>query len=139
MTTTSWRCPKCATSTLVEMRTPDHVVLDFCEACNGLWFDASELADYLGLSRDLMELDAVRDQAAPTTLDCPKCPGALLELPFSADADLLIDFCPDCHGTFFDFREVAQAQGIAAGQEASGARLRVIQQRFFQKGFGTRS
>ena len=38
----------------------DQVTLDFCGACNGLWFDANELAEYLGLSRDLMEFDAVR-------------------------------------------------------------------------------
>lgn len=131
----SANCPKCRAPTMIEMKTPDHVTLDFCEQCNGLWFDANELAEYLGISRDLMELDTVRDQARPTELACPRCPTTLVEMPFSADADLLIEYCTDCHGTFFDFREAAVAQGIAANQESSAARLSVIKQRFFSKGF----
>ena len=130
-------CPKCPSSAMVEMKTSDHVTLDFCESCNGLWFDQDELADYLGLTRDLVDLAAVKPQAKPTDLSCPKCSTKLLEMPFSTHTDLLIDWCEACGGTFFDFREVAEAQNVAADLEASDVRLRVIQQRFFKKGFGT--
>ena len=32
------------------------------------------------------------------------------ELPFSTQSDMLIDRCPQCGGTFWDFREVAKAR-----------------------------
>ncbi|MBT6275752.1 MAG: zf-TFIIB domain-containing protein [Chromatiales bacterium] len=137
MSTEPLTCPKCQKPSMVEMKTPDHVALDFCENCNGLWFDQSELADYLGLSKDLTHFDAVKDQAKPTGLQCPKCPSSLVEMPFSTLSDLLIDYCPACAGTYFDFREAGQAQTIAADLESSSDRLRIIKQRFFQKGFGT--
>lgn len=128
-------CPKCKTARFVEMKTPDHVSLDFCENCNGLWFDENELAEYLGLTRDLMEFDDVRSSAKATDLACPKCENALVEMPFSSGSDLLIDYCPGCRGTFFDFREAAQAQSLAAGQQSSRERLSIIKRRFFSKGF----
>ena len=136
MSTDAIICPKCPEANMVEMKTSDHVTLDFCEACNGLWFDANELAEYLGLSRDLMEFDAVKGSAKATELACPKCRSQLFEIPFSAQSDLLIDLCPQCGGTFFDFREAAQAQALAASQQSAGERLSVIKQRFFKKGFG---
>lgn len=137
MSTEPGKCPKCKTSAMVEMNTPDHVTLDFCEDCNGLWFDSSELAEYLGLTKDLLDFEAVRPQARETDLACPKCAGGLLEMPFTTQAELLIDYCPACEGTFFDFREAAQAQTIAADLESASVRLKVIKQRFFSKGFGT--
>jgi Zn-finger nucleic acid-binding protein len=133
----SYHCPKCHGQAMVEMRTSDHVDLDFCESCNGLWFDRDELADYLGLSRDLVEYEHVKGASAATELDCPKCHAALHELPFSTKSDLLIDRCGSCGGTFFDFREVAQAQLVAADLESPKQRLSVIKKRFFEKGFGT--
>ena len=47
---------------------------------------------------------------------------------------MLIDLCPQCGGTFWDFREVAQAQALAANQQSAGERLSLIKQRFFKKG-----
>ncbi len=132
----SHQCPKCHGQSLVEMRTSDHVDLDFCESCNGLWFDRDELADYLGLSKDMVEFDKVRQHAAETNLKCPTCDSHLHELPFSTKSDLLIDRCDQCGGTFFDFREVAHAQTVAADLESSDTRLRLIKQRFLEKGFG---
>ncbi|MEM7406988.1 MAG: zf-TFIIB domain-containing protein [Pseudomonadota bacterium] len=129
-------CPKCEATELVEMRTSDHITLDFCDACGGMWFDANELADFLGLTVDFVQMDKVRDSAKPTALACPKCPGELVEMPFAAESELLVDWCPACRGTFFDFREAGEAQALAATLESSQARLKVIQQRFFQKGFG---
>lgn len=126
MSASSVKCPKCKTASFVVMKTSDHVPLDFCEECCGLWFDPDELAEFLGLSRDLMEFDKVQSQAQPTGLDCPKCPTKLVEIPFSAGADLLIDYCPGCKGTFFDFREAGQAQLLAADQESSRDRLTII-------------
>lgn len=130
-------CPKCTDSPMIEMKTSDHVTLDFCENCNGLWFDRDELAEYLGLTQDLVDFAAVQGRATATELACPKCSTGLLEMPFSSHTDLLIDWCKACGGTFFDFREVAQAQSVAADLESSGVRLKIIQERFFKKGFGT--
>ena len=132
-------CPKCTTTTMIEMKTSDHVTLDFCEQCNGLWFDRDELADYLGLTSDIVEFDAVKDQAKATELVCPKCSKQLVELPFSSHTDLLIELCSGCHGIFFDFREVGEAQIVAADLESSSVRLKVIKQRFFQKGFDSKT
>ncbi|MGB0752144.1 MAG: zf-TFIIB domain-containing protein [Gammaproteobacteria bacterium] len=136
MSTDAVVCPKCPGSNMLEMKTSDHVALDFCGACNGLWFDANELAEYLGLSHDLMEFDAVKSAATATDLACPKCNSILFEIPFSTQSDMLIDLCPQCGGTFWDFREVASAQALAANQQSAAERLSLIKQRFFKKGFG---
>ena len=130
-------CPKCTSSSMIEMKTSDHETLDFCESCNGLWFDRDELTDYLGLTQDLVDFASVKSQSKSTDLTCPKCNKSLLEMPFSTQTDLMIDWCEGCGGTFFDFREVAEAQSVAADLESSSVRLKVIQERFYKKGFGT--
>ena len=120
-------------SSTVEMKTSDHVTLDFCESCSGKWFDRNELAEYLGLTRDLVDFPNLESQAKSTALACPKCSTGLLEMPFSVQSDLLIDWCEDCGGTFSDFREVDKAQSVAADLESSSVWLKVIQERFFKK------
>ena len=57
-----------------------------------------------------------------TDLACPKCNSRLFELPFSTQSDMLIDLCPQCGGTFWDFREVAK-WALAANQQSAGERL----------------
>ena len=83
-----------------------------------------------------MEFDAVKGAAAATDLACLNATRDSFELPFSTQSDMLIDLCPQCGGTFWDFREVAQAQVLAANQQSAGERLSLIKQRFFEKGFG---
>ena len=105
----------------------------FCESCSGAWFDRNELAEYLGLTRDLVDFPNLESQAKSAALACPKCSTALFEMLFSVQPDSLIDWCEGCGGTFSNFSEVAKAQSVAADLESSSVWLKVIQERFFKK------
>ena len=106
-------CPKCGDE-LHEMSTPELVEVDFCSGCKGIFFDAGEASLWFEMAEDLPDLDRSRSEARPTGLRCPRCGGALSELPYHADADVLLDRCDGCRGLWFDAGEVPKVEAIAA-------------------------
>ena len=107
------QCPKCQ-STMHAMDTHEAVELDFCSGCKGIWFDAREASAYFEMADDLPQLKAALEGATQTDLACPRCNFALNEVRFHRDFDVMIDFCMQCGGLFFDKGEVPAVEKIAA-------------------------
>lgn len=118
------QCPKCA-GAATDFRTSEGVVVNFCGDCHGLWFDQGELALYCETQRDLPALETLLPQAHATVYACPRCADTrLVELPYFAGDDLLIDWCPGCRGAWLDAREIMKVETLAARYEDHTVRLR---------------
>jgi Zn-finger nucleic acid-binding protein len=128
-------CPKCKKESLSYFNTSEGVVLDFCGECSGIWFDKDELANYIELSQDIPELKEMKAQATPTDLVCPKCRGALEELPFSSKTEILVDRCTGCGGIFFDAGEIVQAEKASAVLENLQDRLKKVTKHLADEGY----
>lgn len=130
------KCPKCA-AVAPPFATKEGVEMNFCRGCKGLWFDKGELALYCEAADDVHELEASLPTARETAYACTKCPGGvkLRELPYHPKEELLVDWCPTCHGAFLDAKELWHAERITARYEKQAVRLRRALERLAQDGY----
>ncbi len=108
------KCPKCGGDRFEAIDTAEGVELDFCADCGGVLFDAREVAEYFELDRDIPDLKAVKDKAAWSGIECPKCEGRWAELPYRDGDDLLIDLCTTCGVIWLDKGEFPKLEALAA-------------------------
>lgn len=107
-------CPKCRNA--MHEISFEGVVLDFCDSCQGIWFDKDELAFTMELSTDISDISEVQKDARTTEHDCPRCgsPQKLEEMKFVRIQDLLLDRCPECKGIWVDKGELPKIETISA-------------------------
>jgi len=120
-------CPACDRP-LVVVET-EGIEIDWCTACNGLWFDAGEL-DLLAEALGLVHAPGSLFQSAPGTGQagsrsggprrCPRCRArmAMRVLDHRRDA-VEVDVCPREHGIWFDAGELARVLTVLAQDEFS--------------------
>jgi membrane associated rhomboid family serine protease/Zn-finger nucleic acid-binding protein len=112
------KCPACS-NRLGQVKFGS-TVLDFCHSCNGIWFDAGELASvvkHLSLGEDItpQETRLFRRRHVKTTFKvkekeklCPRCNNKMRRFNYSYDSNIFLDKCPDCGGIWTDGGEVRQ-------------------------------
>lgn len=118
------RCPACRTMTLQPFK--DSTVgleIDSCTACDGLWFDAHELATFL--KSDLMKKRFLHVQSEPLesvgfviNTDRRKCPRDRSIMDERMFAGITLDLCTTCQGWWFDageVRHIVEKFNIGAG------------------------
>jgi Zn-finger nucleic acid-binding protein len=117
------QCPKCQNHA-PDFNTKEGVMVNFCDACHGLWFDQGELALYCETQTDVPHIASLVHQAQATAYSCPRClDRTLVELPYMAGEDVLIDWCPVCHGAWLDPKELGKIERLATRFETHTARL----------------
>ena len=105
------KCPKCKLEDLKEAMI-NHIKIDRCDCCGGLWFDKKELR----ISRDArdkdlswLDFDLWEDQdklaVSGKSANCPKDGKPLFKIKYE-DTDVMVDICLDCHGVWLDKGEL---------------------------------
>jgi Zn-finger nucleic acid-binding protein len=107
------RCPKCRAD--MQQLDVDGTVIDRCDRCQGLWFDAGEM-------------EALRDKEIAAAIDtgsakegkrfnsiheyrCPRCGGEMTQVVDEQQKHIGYETCTDCGGSYFDageFRDLSQ-------------------------------
>lgn len=102
-------CPACKTQMFVMEY--DGLELDHCPACEGVWFDAEELALLFDGVPELAD-QAIAELPAATSDEaarrCPQCRKPMRKVNIGGAGGVLVDVCPRGHGMFFDRGEVAE-------------------------------
>jgi Zn-finger nucleic acid-binding protein len=83
----------------------DHVEVDHCEDCGGLWLDQSELPRLLELkAAQVRELRRGQARTGVNSLKgkCPRCATELLRVASALSRQVTVDKCPDCGGVWLD-------------------------------------
>jgi Zn-finger nucleic acid-binding protein len=111
--------------------------IDYCDSCNGLWFDGGEVQwlikartlpeNFAALSGE-MDIDAPR--AREKTRPCPRCQVGMKKITYQG---LNLDYCDHCAGTWFDagelprfFAEKIKANDAPAPRTPANLSLREI-------------
>lgn len=129
------QCPKCQ-SDAPDFNTAEGVLLNFCNGCSGLWFDRGELALYCETEHDVPDLVNLLPHANATPYSCPRCQDKpLMELPYFAGENVLIDWCPACHGAWLDQQELGKIEILASRYENHTQRIRRGITQLAQAGF----
>jgi len=95
------------------------MLVDACPACRGIWFDRSELVEFIHLFlEDHPDLPNSTIQLSKTItatglLDepcrcCPRCGVPLKKINYAYDSNIIVDKCVSCDGVWADGPEVKQ-------------------------------
>jgi len=106
MTSDAIRCPRDhAPATLLRESGGKYpFFIDYCEHCGGTWLDHGEFAKLVGSKEAERLLEAYA--SGRSRLNCPRDQAAMAVRPVGG---IVIDICPDCHGMWFDRRELDAA------------------------------
>jgi Zn-finger nucleic acid-binding protein len=102
-------CPTCKSDMIVVEH--NHIELDYCGKCHGVWFDAGELellVRSLGLDgASLFPNSILAAEEAKTdekNRRCPLCRQKMKKI--NLETKVLVDLCPQGEGIWFDGGEV---------------------------------
>lgn len=111
------KCPRCAGVPLETFHLAGGVVVDYCDKCRGMWFERGEVGQHARFSSDIPNLkEAVK--AGKPGVKCPACGDQrAVEIPYTPDAKLLVDYCAACGGTWFDGGELDTLEELAENPE----------------------
>ena len=110
-------CPRCNAPMIIVEH--NHIELDHCLSCQGIWFDGEEL-ELLFSSLDLEDVDDTQDimkslgeiMALPVKpveekrLKCPRCRKKMEKVEVGSDTKELLDRCTHGDGLWFDGGEL---------------------------------
>ena len=105
-------CPACKSDMIVVEY--NHIELDYCNECHGVWFDSTEL-ELLLKSMNLNSqklllnniLSSPEDKSFEKRRKCPRCRRKMKKTTISEHPEILLDFCPQEHGLWFDGGELS--------------------------------
>ncbi|MBT9160786.1 MAG: zf-TFIIB domain-containing protein [Dehalococcoidia bacterium] len=107
------RCPACSNMMIVVEH--EHIELDYCPDCAGVWFDAGELELLLETMQpegSILSLDSIltspEARAAEKKRKCPICGKGMKKATVGHEPEVLIDACNRGDGLWFDAGEVGQ-------------------------------
>jgi hypothetical protein len=114
-------CPACS-GPMAERSFEGHygrtVLIDLCEGCNGLWFDAMESHQLtpgatLRLFRQMGEAVAAANRPLAARKPCPRCRRQLTRTLDKQRSTTFEDFrCPDGHGRYMTFVSFLRARNF---------------------------
>lgn len=123
------RCPVCEVEMFVLEF--EHVEVDYCYECAGVWLDSGEL-ELIGERTGALEAELLAALERPASgrppggkRPCPVCGRAMGEVATRTDPPIVLDRCPREHGMWFDHGE------LRAVVRAAGAPERNVLARFF--------
>jgi len=100
-------CPKCALPLVQKQLKGRPTDVDFCQTCQGIWFDDGELSSVIGVPARNLSAPA---SARPSAQKCPRCAEPLALFPY-AGTMVVIDGCRTCRGVWLDggeYQELAK-------------------------------
>jgi len=103
------KCPVCNVPMYVVEH--DQIELDICAECEGIWFDAGELALLLECREPVLQKAVQVDEALR---GCPLCRKKMNKVNIGPYQRVLIDTCADGCGMWFDAHELNQLTGVLA-------------------------
>ena len=127
------KCPAC--SSLMIAVEHEHIELDYCVECAGVWFDAGELElllEDMQLEQSILSLDNILTSPEAKSKEkkrkCPICGKKMKKATVGHDTEVLIDACSQGDGLWFDSGEVGQliTQLPEATSESADSQGRVI-------------
>jgi len=104
----------------------EHVEVDYCYECGGVWLDSGELA-LVGERAGALKADLLAalesEQATRHTREgkrrCPVCRKPMAEVTTDTDPPIVLDRCPREHGLWFDRGELSVVVAAAGADEAN--------------------
>ncbi len=100
-------CPKCQSD--MEKVMFEHVEVDRCSNCKGIWFDMLEHEELKKLKGseaiDTGDPEVGKEYNQTDRIDCPKCHSRMIRMVDRDQPHIWYESCGVCYGVFFDAGE----------------------------------
>src|SRR5262245_4660727 len=106
------KCPRCPAA-LQEIALHGHHT-HRCARCQGLWFEAGELAKFNKFDSDFPLRHHDSTQGHITRSHCPHCDSLLARIEYAPASSLEVDRCIGCHGVWLDGHEIDKIRHLLA-------------------------
>ena len=111
-------CPKC--KGYMKSIEFEHIQVERCTKCYGIWFDRFELQDLKVLSGseviDMGDPEVGKQQNQNTEAVCPRCTIAMIPESDKRQQHIRYERCPDCKGVYFDAGEFRDYKELTIGE-----------------------
>ncbi len=110
-------CPTCQKPTLKEKIVKGGTLaVDYCPACQGIWFDYRELGEVIDVAVEDMSVpsNAVRLRAL-----CPKCDKPLYAFPYPRTR-VMVQMCKKCNGLWLEAERLKEIRQVREQLRQSG-------------------
>jgi len=97
------------------------VVVDYCDACGGVWFDQGEFEDFYSVFGPLPVLDEGTEQQQGVL--CPRCTVHMTEVSYPPYDGVRVDVCGRCEGLWLDKGETTELKAKVRALQATMDRL----------------
>lgn len=118
-------CPVCKSDMIVVEY--NNIELDHCNDCHGVWFDSTELELLLKCmnieSQNMLLEDILKSaevESSEKKRKCPICSKKMKKTTIGERPGILVDFCPQGHGLWFDGGELSQLLKHLADKQPAG-------------------
>jgi len=131
-------CPAC--KEILFTLEHEHVELDYCGECRGIWLDAGELDLLLGnhtLTQGFLTAGDPEAAKGDKTRLCPICDSPMRKSVAGGTKPVVHDVCPKGHGTWFDDGVLAAVIEQGVGSNSDAPILRWLRGLFPKKGDDT--
>ncbi|MDY6911347.1 MAG: zf-TFIIB domain-containing protein [Chloroflexota bacterium] len=125
------KCPACDNMMIVVEH--EHIELDYCPDCAGVWFDAGELElllETMQLEKTILSIDSILTSPEAKSTEkkrkCPICHKKMKKSTVGHDPEVIIDACSRGDGLWFDAGEIGQLIAQTSSSEATDSQGRVI-------------
>jgi len=125
------RCPACSNMMIVVEH--EHIELDYCPDCAGVWFDAGELElllETMQLEQSILSLDSILTspevRATEKKRKCPICGKRMKKATVGHEPEVLIDACNRGDGLWFDAGEMNRLITQIPSSEEADSQGRMI-------------
>jgi Zn-finger nucleic acid-binding protein len=119
-------CPRDAAA--LELKTIGHANVQTCPRCGGMFLEHGQLnaiADPTpgDLEFSTVDLDTYEhdDDTGPTP--CPRDGTTMRKVDFNIESDIILDYCPTCHGFWLDANELTRINAEVKRLNEAGAEV----------------
>lgn len=126
-------CPTCNNVMIVVEH--EHIELDYCPECSGVWFDSGELellTEVMDLDENVLSLSEIFSTPEARTSEkerkCPVCNQKMKKTMIGKEHEIMIDRCSKRDGLWFDGGEIHKliSQWMEKPEAGTGSQERIL-------------
>jgi Zn-finger nucleic acid-binding protein len=119
-------CPR--DSAALELKTVGKANVQTCPSCSGMFLEHGQLnaiADPTpgDLEFSTVDLDTFQHDDGLRQISCPRDGVAMRKVDFNIESNIILDYCPTCHGFWLDANELALINDEVKRLNEAGAEI----------------
>ena len=119
-------CPRDAA--ILELKTVGQASVQTCPQCSGMFLEHGQLNAIAAptpgdLEFSTVDLDSYQHDDDHGPISCPRDATTMRKVDFNIDSNIILDYCPTCHGFWLDANELVRINDEVKRLNEAGAEV----------------